>query len=328
MPEISIVVPVYKVENYLRRCVDSILGQSFADFELLLVDDGSPDRSGAICDEYALADSRVRVFHKENGGANSARRLGCAHATGTWLMFVDSDDTLPKEAVATLHGAVSSEIDIVIGAWQRNIGSKSYLLKMGVRGCIGSETYIKALLGQMVHVGPVGRIFRSVMLTDDVLEIPATITNNEDLIMNLRIASKVRCVRVLPLSVVYNYHCASSSASTRLMPIKCWDEAFRLMLSSVSPQYHEHVSHYIVYMLFRFRRVLDVHASAFYPSVQDLPLNSDGRVYFCALHKESLWAKLATFYVHSKKIVRNVVNMYCARLHKVCSISRKTNYVS
>lgn len=328
MPEISIVVPVYKVENYLRRCVDSILGQSFADFELLLVDDGSPDRSGAICDEYALADSRVRVFHKENGGANSARRLGSAHATGTWLMFVDSDDTLPKEAVATLHGVASSEVDVVIGAWLRNIGNKSRLCKMGVRGCIDRGTYIKALLGQMVHVGPVGRIFRRVLFTDDVLEIPEAITNNEDLIMNLRIASKVRNAHVLPLSVVYNYYCTPSSASTRLMPIKCWDEAFRLMVSSVSPQYHEHVSRYIVYMLFRFRRVLDVHASAFYPLVQGLPLNSDGRVYFHALHKESLWTRLATFYVHSKKVVRNVVNMFCARLHKVCSNSRNINSVS
>lgn len=321
MPEISIVVPVYKVEDYLRRCVDSILGQSFGDFELLLVDDGSPDRSGAICYEYALADSRVRVFHKENGGANSARRLGVAHATGTWLMFVDSDDTMPQEAVATLHGAAASDTDIVIGAWIRNDGNKTRLWKMGVRGKLDRDAYIKAVLGQKVHIGPVGRIYRRSLITDDVFEIPGAITNNEDMIMNLRIASKVRHVRVLPLSVVYNYHSTPSSVSTRLMSIQCWDEAFRLMASSVPPQYHEHVSRYIVYTLFRFRRLLDVRASVFYPSVLDLPLNSDGRVYFRALHGESLWGKLTTFYVHCKKVVRNVVNMYYARLQRVCSSS-------
>ena len=92
MPEISIIVPVYKVEKYLRHCVDSILAQTFTDFELLLIDDGSPDNSGAICDEYAEKDNRVRVFHKENGGVSSARNLGLDNARGTYIMFCDSDD--------------------------------------------------------------------------------------------------------------------------------------------------------------------------------------------------------------------------------------------
>lgn len=93
-PQVSVIVPVYKVESYLHRCVDSILAQTFQDFELLLVDDGSPDRSGEICDEYARKDSRVRVFHKENGGVSSARNLGLDNALGEWVCFVDSDDYL------------------------------------------------------------------------------------------------------------------------------------------------------------------------------------------------------------------------------------------
>ena len=92
MSKISVIVPVYNTEKYLRRCVDSILAQTFTDFELLLIDDGSTDGSGAICDEYALKDSRVRVFHKENGGASSARNLGLDNAQGEWITFVDSDD--------------------------------------------------------------------------------------------------------------------------------------------------------------------------------------------------------------------------------------------
>ena len=74
-PKISVIVPVYNVEKYLRRCIDSILAQAFTDFELLLIDDGSKDKSGEICDEYAVKDKRVRVFHKENGGVSSARNL-------------------------------------------------------------------------------------------------------------------------------------------------------------------------------------------------------------------------------------------------------------
>lgn len=92
MPEISVVVPVYKAEAYISRCIDSILSQTFSDFELILVDDGSPDRSGAICDEYALKDSRIRVIHKQNGGVSSARNAGLGMAVGNWITFVDSDD--------------------------------------------------------------------------------------------------------------------------------------------------------------------------------------------------------------------------------------------
>lgn len=91
-PKISVIVPVYNVEKYLRRCIDSILAQTFTGFELLLIDDGSKDKSGEICDEYAKKDSRVRVFHKENGGVSSARNLGLDNALGEWITFVDSDD--------------------------------------------------------------------------------------------------------------------------------------------------------------------------------------------------------------------------------------------
>lgn len=91
---VSIIIPVYNAEDFLHRCVDSILAQSSTDWELLLIDDGSKDSSGIICDEYAVKDKRIRVFHKENGGVSSARNLGLDHARGEWVTFVDSDDYL------------------------------------------------------------------------------------------------------------------------------------------------------------------------------------------------------------------------------------------
>lgn len=91
-PIISVIVPVYNTEKYLHRCIDSILAQTFTDFELLLIDDGSKDNSGAICDEYATIDNRVRVFHKDNGGVCSARNVGLDNAIGEWVTFCDSDD--------------------------------------------------------------------------------------------------------------------------------------------------------------------------------------------------------------------------------------------
>lgn len=94
MPAISIIIPVYNAEKYIRECLDSIICQTFSDFEVLLIDDGSPDKSGVICDEYATKDTRFKVFHKANGGVSSARNLGICKAQGEWLTFVDADDML------------------------------------------------------------------------------------------------------------------------------------------------------------------------------------------------------------------------------------------
>ena len=97
MPKISVLVPIYNAEKYLHRCIDSILAQTFTDFELLLIDDGSKDCSGTICDEYAVKDPRVRVFHKENGGVSKARNIGIDNAQGEWITFVDSDDWVRED---------------------------------------------------------------------------------------------------------------------------------------------------------------------------------------------------------------------------------------
>ena len=114
MPQISVIVPVYKCEEYIDRCVNSILNQTFSDFEIVLVDDGSPDKSGIICDEYAKKDSRIIVIHKENGGQASARNLGVKNAKSDWLCFVDSDDAIHPQALEKLYWSVLSN-DAKIG---------------------------------------------------------------------------------------------------------------------------------------------------------------------------------------------------------------------
>ncbi|MEE3484343.1 MAG: glycosyltransferase [Bacteroidales bacterium] len=108
-PAISVIVPVYKAENYLHRCVDSILAQTFTDFEVLLVDDGSPDRSGEICDEYAQKDDRVRVFHKENGGVSSARNVGIDNALGEYTIHADPDDWVEPNMLEELYKKAQEE---------------------------------------------------------------------------------------------------------------------------------------------------------------------------------------------------------------------------
>lgn len=114
MPKVSIIVPVYKAEKYLHQCIDSILSQTFSDWECILVDDGSPDRSGAICDEYVQKDARIHVIHKENGGVSSARNVALGRITGKWLAFVDSDDCLyPNALKRWVEVAEQNNLDLI-----------------------------------------------------------------------------------------------------------------------------------------------------------------------------------------------------------------------
>lgn len=119
IPIVSIIVPVYNVEKYLRSCLDSILAQTFTDWECVLVDDGSTDGSRSICDQYANIDERFVTIHKDNGGVSTARNYGIRTVKGQWITFVDADDELPKEAIDTMFSMVSASIDIVIAGYKK-----------------------------------------------------------------------------------------------------------------------------------------------------------------------------------------------------------------
>lgn len=114
MSKISVIVPVYKTEDKLNRCIDSILNQTFTDFELILVDDGSPDNCGKICDEYALKDGRIIVIHKENGGVGEAKNTGIKNATGNYITFIDSDDYVDHDYLETLIKANNNNYDLIV----------------------------------------------------------------------------------------------------------------------------------------------------------------------------------------------------------------------
>ncbi len=122
MPVVSVIVPVYKAEKYISECIESILNQTFSDLELILVDDGSPDNSGAICDEYALRDNRIKVFHQKNGGVCAARNTGLEHIFGDYVFFVDSDDYIPLDAIETLYNdAINNNADLSIGCMYNDV---------------------------------------------------------------------------------------------------------------------------------------------------------------------------------------------------------------
>ena len=116
-PLISVVIPCYNVELYLHKCIDSVLSQTYQNLEIILVDDGSPDNCGKICDEYASQDKRVKVIHKPNGGLSDARNVAIDQATGEWITFVDSDDYVAEDYVETLYGLVEKFDCEVSVAW-------------------------------------------------------------------------------------------------------------------------------------------------------------------------------------------------------------------
>lgn len=118
MAVISVIVPVYKVEKFLDRCINSIIQQTFTNLEIILVDDGSPDRSGEICDEWKMKDKRIRVIHKENGGLSDARNKGLDVATGDYVAFIDSDDWIDPDMFQLLYDATQKyQADIAECSW-------------------------------------------------------------------------------------------------------------------------------------------------------------------------------------------------------------------
>ncbi len=177
---ISVIVPVYNAEKYLRRCIDSILAQTYSDFELLLIDDGSKDSSGEICDEYAQKDTRVRVFHKENGGVSSARNLGLDNARGEWVTFVDSDDYVHHEFLSSL--SVKHGVDLIVGSFQI-VGSDEEW-----DGILDEALYDKASLRDNIvklslltnFLVPWGKLFRRDIIGKNNITFDENIHSGED----------------------------------------------------------------------------------------------------------------------------------------------------
>ena len=191
-PKISVIVPVYNTENYLCRCIESILEQSYTDFELLLVDDGSLDNSGTICDEYAAQNSHVRVIHKENGGVSSARNLGIAQASGEWVTFVDSDDWLDLRCLEMLTNQLDA--DMIKCGLEPSDKSSSWIFqdqKYDVKDFI--ERYEKEFIARTACV----TLYMTDILKKHHIEFDESIRYGEDMIFNLSYLIHCESVRLV-----------------------------------------------------------------------------------------------------------------------------------
>ena len=196
MPMISVIVPVYNTEKYLDRCVQSILAQTYSNFELLLINDGSTDSSGVICDRYAEQDSRVRVFHKENGGVSSARNLGLDNAKGEWITFVDSDDWIEYCSFDTFIKSADSDLIIASMCFEQsgNIGNFPTLGKLEYK----ELDYILAEnIDHYSVCSPCSKIFKNSIIRDSRIRFNEKICFGEDSLFvkaYLLNAHSIRCV--------------------------------------------------------------------------------------------------------------------------------------
>lgn len=182
-PIISIIVPVYNVEAYLRQCLDSILSQTFTAWELILVDDGSPDGSGAICDEYAAKDSRVRVFHIPNGGVSNARNVGMEAAKGDWITFIDSDDWVGEDFLDSLYAPINKNpnIEFVHGEMQNFIEGVGLSYYRCIKPYMGND---KAYLLKSFDGHIASKLYKKEIITNHRLKFDINIILSEDYIFN------------------------------------------------------------------------------------------------------------------------------------------------
>ena len=213
--KISVIVPVYKVEKYLERCVDSIINQTYKNLEIILVDDGSPDNCGAMCDEFAKKDERIKVIHKENGGLSSARNAGLDIATGDYIAFVDSDDRITSDAYENLVSALGERVDAIANfmyerEYEGGETTTPTVIPHRVDETFSAEEYVSEL---MMHVGDVSactKLFPRCVIGD--LRFPIGVLN-EDLIFMLEISDKIKEI-VFVGKVGYYYFIREGSTSS------------------------------------------------------------------------------------------------------------------
>lgn len=212
MPEISIIVPVFNVEPYLRCCVDSILSQSFEDYELILVDDGSPDNCGLMCDEYAEKDSRVLALHQGNTGVSAARNKGKEHARGEYILFVDADDILPHHCLSELYSLmVKLNADIVFGNKMKFVSANS--MQFAATRCEESAILSKR---DFLNCGQERRLVTGHLIRREIIrniDFDENVSLGEDAIFNYMVLLKCPNIRIVMYKgILYYWRMRANSA--------------------------------------------------------------------------------------------------------------------
>lgn len=213
-PKVSVVIPAYRVEATLARAIDSALRQDVAGLEVVVVDDGSPDRSGAIADDYAARYDNVRVVHQANAGLAEARRVGAHTARGEWIVPLDSDDTLPDGAVAALlKRGEELDLDLVYGAWNRVVGDRRWVQYHFRTGTFSGDEFLTYLFDRRCFCGSGTSASKRALWLNDVFPPKGSRLPSEDILINIRLSEHIRRMGVFNDMVVYDYYYNEDSLS-------------------------------------------------------------------------------------------------------------------
>ena len=210
MTVISVIVPIYNAEKYIEECVSSIINQSFPDFELLLIDDGSTDSSGALCDSFAEKDSRIKVFHKQNGGVSSARNLGIEKSVGEWIAFVDSDDFIGNNYLKSLFEN-TLDCDIVsCGFVVTDENGKKIKTKKNPEGTFYKKNIVDIVNNDWIVTSPWAHLIKASLIKDNSIKFYENRSMGEDTIFVLSCLDKAGCIRNIP-ELLYYYRTTPNS---------------------------------------------------------------------------------------------------------------------
>lgn len=232
MPRLSVVVPVYNTEPYISRCLDSIIHQTFTDFELILVDDGSTDHCSIICDDYCRADRRVKVIHKSNEGVSSARNAGFEIASGDYLTVVDSDDWLEAEMYQTMFGYINDYgVDVVMCDCIKDYPDRSAVYTHDIRGGLYTyeqlkeEYYPHLLMAEDVNypatISNYLIIWKRSITKDNGIKYLEGVKNSEDLLFGAQILSLARSFYYIKGNLLYHY-CIRGNSSSQAFASDKW----------------------------------------------------------------------------------------------------------
>ena len=222
----SFVVPIYNVELFLEKCVDSIINQTFGNFEVILVDDGSTDSSAAICDKYQKQDTRISVIHKENGGLSDARNIGLQKATGKYVIFVDSDDYITLDACEKLTIYSQSDIDIIVCRGM-SVGPQCALThsqKNIGKVMTGSEFLLEEISNGSMPMAVCLNVYRRKFLVDNMLQFKFGIYHEDE---QFTPRAFLRASRVIDSNIdLYRYIIRTDSITTRKDKRKNLDDLY------------------------------------------------------------------------------------------------------
>lgn len=203
-PLVSIIVPVFKVEEYLPFCIESIQAQTYSNWELILIDDGSPDRSGLICDEYANYESRIRVFHKGNSGVSSSRNLGIENARGEWILFLDSDDTILPNTLE-ICSQYFNHCDVIRFSMRNILSKDGTKVRDVILDDMSRNVYLSKIVSRETILGVCAGMYRTSLFIENNIRFNTQIIQGEDwLVLTELLYDSTNCIIIKDPLYVYN----------------------------------------------------------------------------------------------------------------------------